>query len=145
MITFLILISSVFFFLQDEVKETNELEIKLDKKVIVKKLQKENFIKTLKFSEFYEASRIVIIKSQVEKENKPPEILEKMIEGKLNKQLSDVSLLKQPFVKDPSIKIENYLSQAGAEIESFVRLEVGEGIEVEKKDFAEEVKSQLET
>ena len=85
-----------------------------------------------------------IFKSQVEKENKPPEILEKMIEGKLNKQLSDVSLLKQPFVKDPSIKIENYLSQAGAEIESFVRLEVGEGIEVEKKDFAEEVKSQLE-
>jgi len=66
LITFLILISSVFFFLQDEVKETNELEIKLDKKVIVKKLQKENFIKTLKFSGFSEASRIVIIKSQVE-------------------------------------------------------------------------------
>ncbi|MEL0245883.1 MAG: efflux RND transporter periplasmic adaptor subunit [Alphaproteobacteria bacterium] len=65
-ITFLILIFSVFFFLQDEVKETNELEIKLDKKVIVKKLQKENFIKTLKFSGFSEASRIVIIKSQVE-------------------------------------------------------------------------------
>ena len=56
-----------------------------------------------------------------------------MIEGKLNKQLSDVSLLKQPFVKDPSITIENYLSQADAEIESFVRLEVGEGIEVEKR------------
>ena len=86
-----------------------------------------------------------IFKSQVEKENKPPEILEKMIEGKLNKQLSDVSLLKQPFVKDPSIKIENYLSQADAEIESFVRIEVGEGIEVEKKDFAEEVQSQLES
>ena len=65
-ITSLILIFSVFFFLQDEVKETNELEIKLDKKVIVKKLQKENFIKTLKFSGFSEASRIVIIKSQVE-------------------------------------------------------------------------------
>lgn len=66
LITSLILIFSVFFFLQDEVKETNELEIKLDKKVIVKKLQKENFIKTLKFSGFSEASRIVIIKSQVE-------------------------------------------------------------------------------
>lgn len=66
LITFLILIFSVFLFLQDEVKETNELEIKLDKKVIVKKLQKENFIKTLKFSGFSEASRIVIIKSQVE-------------------------------------------------------------------------------
>ena len=66
LITSLILIFSVFFFLQDEVKETNELEIKLDKKVIVKKLQKENFIKTLKFSGFSEASRIVIVKSQVE-------------------------------------------------------------------------------
>ena len=66
LITSLILIFSVFFFLQDEVTETNELEIKLDKKVIVKKLQKENFIKTLKFSGFSEASRIVIIKSQVE-------------------------------------------------------------------------------
>tara|TARA_B100000085_G_scaffold129831_1_gene118216 strand:- start:253 stop:1296 length:1044 start_codon:yes stop_codon:yes gene_type:complete len=66
LITSLILFFSVFFFLQDEVKETNELEIKLDKKVIVKKLQKENFIKTLKFSGFSEASRIVIIKSQVE-------------------------------------------------------------------------------
>ena len=66
LITSLIIFFSVFFFLQDEVKETNELEIKLDKKVIVKKLQKENFIKTLKFSGFSEASRIVIIKSQVE-------------------------------------------------------------------------------
>ena len=85
-----------------------------------------------------------IFKSQVEKEDKPVEILEKMIEGKLNKQLSDVSLLKQPFVKDPSKKIEAFLSETSSEISSFIRIEIGEGIEVEKKDFAEEVKSQLE-
>ena len=85
-----------------------------------------------------------IFKSQVEKEDKPLEILEKMIEGKLNKQLSDVSLLKQPFVKDPSKKIEAFLSETRSEISSFIRIEIGEGIEVEKKDFAEEVKSQLE-
>ena len=85
-----------------------------------------------------------IFKSQVEKEDKPVEILEKMIEGKLNKQLSDVSLLKQPFVKDPSKKIESFLSETSSEISSFIRIEIGEGIEVEKKDFAEEVKSQLE-
>lgn len=85
-----------------------------------------------------------IFKSQVEKEDKPAEILEKMIEGKLNKQLSDVSLLKQPFVKDPSKKIEAFLSETSSEISSFIRIEIGEGIEVEKKDFAEEVKSQLE-
>ena len=70
--------------------------------------------------------------------------LQKMVEGKLNKQLADVSLLKQPFVKDPSLKIETYLAEADAKISSFIRIEVGEGIEVEKKDFAEEVQSQLE-
>jgi len=85
-----------------------------------------------------------IFMSQVEGEDKPKEIIEKMVEGKLKKQLSDVSLLKQPFVKDPSKTIETLLSEFGSEIENFVRLEVGEGIEVEKKDFAEEVKSQLE-
>jgi len=84
-----------------------------------------------------------IFRSQVEKEDKPEEIKEKMIEGKLSKQLADVSLLKQPFVKDPSKTVETFLSESNAKISSFVRLEVGEGIEVEKKDFAEEVKSQL--
>ena len=84
-----------------------------------------------------------IFMSQVEGEDKPKEIIEKMVEGKLKKQLSDVSLLKQPFVKDPSKTIETLLSEFGSEIENFVRLEVGEGIEVEQKDFAEEVKSQL--
>jgi elongation factor Ts len=53
-------------------------------------------------------------------------------------------LLKQPFVKDPSKKIEAFLSETSSEISSFIRIEIGEGIEVEKKDFAEEVKSQLE-
>ena len=85
-----------------------------------------------------------IFMSQVEGEDKPKEIIEKMVEGKLKKQLSDVSLLKQPFVKDPSKTIETLLSEFGSEIENFVRLEVGEGIEVKQKDFAEEVKSQLE-
>ena len=85
-----------------------------------------------------------IFMSQVEGEDKPQEIIEKMVEGKLKKQLSDVSLLKQPFVKDPSKTIETLLLESGSEIEKFVRLEVGEGIEIEKKDFAEEVKSQLE-
>ena len=86
-----------------------------------------------------------IFRSQVENTDKPKEILEKMVEGKLNKQLADISLLKQPFVKDPSKKIETFLSESNSEIKSFVRLEVGEGIEIEKKDFAEEVQSQLDS
>ena len=94
--------------------------------------------------EFIEKER-EIFRSQVENTDKPKEILEKMVEGKLNKQLSDISLLKQPFVKDPSKKIETFLSESNSEIKSFVRLEVGEGIEIEKKDFAEEVQSQLDS
>ena len=94
--------------------------------------------------ESYVNSEKEIFRSQVDKENKPEEIKEKMIEGKLNKQLADVSLLKQPFVKDPSKTVEAFLSESNAKVSSFVRLEVGEGIEVEKKDFAEEVQSQLE-
>ena len=94
--------------------------------------------------EFIEKER-EIFRSQVENTDKPKEILEKMVEGKLNKQLADISLLKQPFVKDPSKKIETILSESNSEIKSFVRLEVGEGIEIEKKDFAEEVQSQLDS
>lgn len=94
--------------------------------------------------ESYINSEREIFKSQVEKEDKPEEIKEKMIQGKLNKQLADVSLLKQPFVKDPSKSVETFLSESNAKISSFIRIEVGEGIEVEKKDFADEVQSQLE-
>ena len=94
--------------------------------------------------EFIEKER-EIFRSQVENTDKPKEILEKMVEGKLNKQLADISLLKQPFVKDPSKKIETFLSESNSEIKCFVRLEVGEGIEIEKKDFAEEVQSQLDS
>ena len=94
--------------------------------------------------EFVEKER-EIFRSQVENTDKPKEILEKMVEGKLSKQLADISLLKQPFVKDPSKKIETFLSESSSEIKSFIRLEVGEGIEIEKKDFAEEVQSQLES
>jgi elongation factor Ts len=94
--------------------------------------------------ESYVNSEREIFRSQVEKEDKPEEIKEKMIQGKLNKQLADVSLLKQPFVKDPSKSVEAFLSETNTKISSFIRIEVGEGIEVEKKDFAEEVQSQLE-
>ena len=94
--------------------------------------------------ESYINSEREIFRSQVEKEDKPEEIKEKMIQGKLNKQLADVSLLKQPFVKDPSKSVEAFLSESNTKISSFIRIEVGEGIEVKKKDFAEEVQSQLE-
>ena len=85
-----------------------------------------------------------ISKAQSEGSGKPPEIIEKMIEGKVSKFLSEVSLIEQDFVRDPNQKISKLLDDNGANILSFTRYEVGEGIEVEKVDFATEVMSQIE-
>ena len=84
-----------------------------------------------------------IYENQAKESGKPQEIMEKMIEGKVNRFLSEVSLLSQGFVKDPDITIEKYLANDNASVVSFDRLKVGEGIEVETKDFAEEVAEQL--
>ena len=70
---------------------------------------------------------------QAEESGKPQEIMEKMIEGKLKRFLSEVSLLSQNFVKDPEVTIQNLLDSNNAKIESYSRLKVGEGIEVETK------------
>ena len=67
-----------------------------------------------------------------------------MIEGKVAKFLSEVSLTEQDFVKDPNVKISQLLKENNANILNFIRYEVGEGIEVEKVDFATEVMSQIE-
>ena len=85
-----------------------------------------------------------IYKAQSEESGKPADIVEKMIEGKIRKFLSEVSLTEQDFVKDPSIKINDILKNNNANILGFTRFEVGEGIEVEKVDFASEVMSQIE-
>ena len=85
-----------------------------------------------------------IINSQVSQENKPPEIQEKMIQGRLNKYLAEVSLVKQPFIKDPSKSVEELLIESKAEVNSFFRIEVGEDIEVEEVDFVAEVMAQIE-
>ena len=85
-----------------------------------------------------------IYKAQSEESGKPAEIVEKMIEGKIRKFLSEVSLTEQDFVKDPNMKINDLLKSSNASIIGFRRFEVGEGIEVEKVDFASEVMSQIE-
>jgi len=80
---------------------------------------------------------------QAEESGKPKEIMEKMIEGKLKRFLSEVSLLSQGFVKDSEISIQELLDSKNTKIESYSRLKVGEGIEVESKSFADEVAEQL--
>ena len=84
-----------------------------------------------------------IYQNQAQESGKPKEIMDKMVDGKVNRFLSEVSLLSQSFVKDPDITVKSYLEKDTAEVISFVRLKVGEGIEVETKDFAEEVADQL--
>jgi elongation factor Ts len=76
---------------------------------------------------------------------KPDEILTKILEGKLRKWVNEITLLGQPFVKDPDQSVEKYLKQAGGEVVSFVRYEVGDGIEKKQEDFAEEVRRQVES
>ena len=84
-----------------------------------------------------------IFASQAADSGKPEEIVVKMVEGRVKKFLAEVSLLDQPFVKDGDIKVSKLLADAGAEVASFVRYEVGEGIEVEEMDFAAEVAAQV--
>ncbi len=84
-----------------------------------------------------------IIRAQPDMEGKPEEIVEKMMTGRISKFLKEHSLLEQPFVKDPDQKVSALVKSAGADILSFVRMEVGEGIEKEQVDFAAEVAAQL--
>jgi elongation factor Ts len=91
------------------------------------------------------------IKAQSEETvaGKPEHVVDQILEGKLNKNLSSITLLDQPFVKDPDKTVGEYTTEVVAKlgenirVRRFARFEVGEGIEVEEKDFAEEVKEQL--
>ncbi|MCI5107570.1 MAG: translation elongation factor Ts [Pseudomonadales bacterium] len=83
-----------------------------------------------------------IYSAQARESGKPEEIIEKMISGRLRKFVAEVSLTEQAFVKDPDTKVGDLLKEAGADIVNFVRFEVGEGIEKEEVDFAEEVAAQ---
>lgn len=93
-------------------------------------------------TEFIESEKSILI-AQAESSGKPAEIIEKMIQGRLEKLLAEVTLLGQPFVKDPDQKVGKLLSGAGASVTGFIRYEVGEGIEKKVEDFAAEVASQL--
>lgn len=85
-----------------------------------------------------------IIKAQPDMEGKPDEIVEKMMVGRVKKFLKENSLIEQPFVKNPDQTVGQLAKDAGAKVKQFVRFEVGEGIEVEKVDFAEEVAAQVQ-
>jgi elongation factor Ts len=80
-----------------------------------------------------------VLTEQARESGKPDSVIEKMIEGRMKKYLAEVTLLGQQFVINPDITVAQAATDAGAAITGFVRLEVGEGIVVEKEDFAAEV------
>lgn len=85
-----------------------------------------------------------IIKAQPDMAGKPDAIVEKMMGGRIQKFLKENSLVEQPFVKNPELTVGALAKAAGADVVGFVRLEVGEGIEVEVADFAAEVAAQVQ-
>ncbi len=84
-----------------------------------------------------------ILTQQALAEGKPANIVEKMVIGRLNKYLQDICLVDQGFVKDPDLKVSAFLKQNQTSVVSFIRLEVGEGIEKKEEDFAAEVAAQV--
>jgi elongation factor Ts len=84
-----------------------------------------------------------ILAEQTKAEKKPPEIIAKMVEGRLRKYLAEITLVGQPFVKDPDVTVEKLLKKAGATVVQFVRYEVGAGIEKKQDDFVGEVMAQV--
>jgi elongation factor Ts len=84
-----------------------------------------------------------ILTEQAANEGKPPEIVARMVEGRLKKYLAEVTLLGQNFVKDPDLTVAKLLAKHGAIVRAFSRFEVGEGIEKKQEDFAAEVEAQV--
>lgn len=92
-----------------------------------------------------EATRVAereVLVAQARDSGKPDDIIDKMVDGRLRKFLGEITLLGQPFVKDPDLTVEQLVGNAGATVTDFARLEVGEGVEKNEADFAAEVRAQ---
>jgi len=85
-----------------------------------------------------------IFTAQAEASGKPADIIEKMVSGRIRKYLGEITLLGQPYVKDPDQTVGKLLKGAGAKVLGFDRLELGEGIEKKTENFAEEVMAQVQ-
>ncbi len=93
-------------------------------------------------AEMLEKEKDILI-AQAKESGKPDDIIEKMIVGRIRKYLAEITLMGQPFVKDPDQTVEKLLKGAGASVKSFYRFEVGEGIEKKQENFADEVMAQI--
>ena len=137
------------FYIHNNKKIASAVSLKSGKKEIAKEIamhvaaSKPLVVRPTDLSESSIDEEKQIIKAQVSNENKPKEIIDKMIQGRIDKYFSEVSLLRQPFIKNPNQTVENFLKDSSSEIISFLRMELGEGKEKEKKGFASEVISQI--
>ncbi len=93
-------------------------------------------------AELREKEREILI-AQAQDSGKPQDIIEKMVDGRIRKYLAEITLVGQPFVKDPDKTVGALLKDEGANVTGFVRYEVGEGIEKKKENFADEVMAQV--
>lgn len=102
-----------------------------------------NYLDESQISDDVIAHEREVLRAEALNEGKPEAIVDKMVEGRLNKMLKDICLVHQPFVKNPDETVAAHVKAAGASVGSFVRLEVGEGIEKKSEDFASEVQAQM--
>ncbi len=86
-----------------------------------------------------------VYREQMLNQGKPEDIIDNIVEGKLDKFYTQICLLEQEYVRDPDKSVGAYLEEKGLNVEQFVRYEVGEGLETEDEDFAEEVRAQVES
>lgn len=93
-------------------------------------------------AELLEKEREILI-AQAQDSGKPQDIIEKMVDGRIRKYLAEITLVGQPFVKDPDKTVGALLKDEGAKVTGFVRFEVGEGIEKKQENFADEVMAQV--
>jgi len=84
-----------------------------------------------------------IIKEQLKNEGKPDHILDQIVEGKINKFYTQICLLEQEYIRDTDMQVQEVLDESETEIKQFVRYELGEGIEKQEEDFAEEVMAEV--
>ena len=93
-------------------------------------------------SELLKKEKTILI-AEARESGKPDNIIEKIVEGRIKKYLAEITLVGQPFVKDPDVTVAQLLASSGAEVASFSRYEVGEGIEKKQENFADEVMAQI--
>ena len=84
-----------------------------------------------------------IFTEETKNEGKPEKIVPRIVEGRVNKWLSEISLVDQEFVKDPDQTVAKYVAAKGGKVKGYVRYEVGEGIEKKQENFADEVMDQI--